>query len=565
MNERLQFRRLLRSFSYRFLDNEFLSAEGDALQTMVHVLALLGAAALSVSLLFVYKYELWLAGIPATLRDALTWPDKEFLISLAMAVTGLAAVITWDGLFPDRRDCLNLAALPVRWRTMFAAKLTAVLGLFAAVTVALNGPTALFYPWIATGESGGSLIRYVFAHVTAVVAASAFVFFSFLAIQGLLVMTLSFRQYKWISAWVQLGALFAILSAFFLMPDIAHPVTIADPHNRLATHLLPPYWFLAWYQELLGVRSPYLQEMAAMARTGLAISIVTALSAYTAGYGRYVRKTLEEADTLPGDARRRMAWLTRFLDRLFLPKPVERAAFHFAARTMARNRKHRLLLAIYAGVGISYVFKSVGWMMSSGFQRHRFDPGISSVPLVLSFFMLLGMRVLFTIPVELRSNWVFQLTENGRPGDCLNGVRKLMFVVGILPLAVGTFPVYGMLWGWGYATRHAVLVALILMLVAEFLMRRFPKIPFTCSFLPGKMNLKATFVIYCVLFVFGAANVAVIEWALVASPRGYWIGTAAITLVLAWRTWRRHQWERRLSGFVYEERATWALDASLNL
>lgn len=567
MDERSQFRRLLRSFSDRFVDNELLSAEGDPRQTLVNALALIGAFSVTLCLCYRYKYAMMFGNASAAVRDAVSWGDKEFLISLAMAVTGFVSIVTWDGLFPDRRDCLTLHALPIRNRTIFAAKLTAALLLFAAVALALNAPTSILFPWLSLGDHAafGDLAANVAAHVTATFAASAFAFFSLLAVQGLLVSMLSFRHYKWISGWVQLGALFTILSAFFLMPDIAHPAPLADPRNHLAVRLLPPFWFLGLYQEMLGSSLPVVHELAGMARAGLAAAAALALAAYRFGYDRYVRKTIEEADAISAGRTRRAGPLARALDRFVVRNPVERAVFHFAARTMARNRRHRLLLAIYAGAGLAYVLNSVGWIFRGQTDRvYRLDPTISAVPLVLSFFVLLGMRVLFTMPVELNANWIFRLTENGRPAEYLSGARKLMVAVGIAPLALGTFPIYGLLWGWGYAARHLLMVVLILLLVLEYLMRGFPKIPFTCSFLPGKANLKATIGIYAATFVFFAFLVTSIELALLRAGAGYWIGAGVIALVLVYRAWRRNAWERRLKGFVYEERPDWAL-ASLDL
>jgi hypothetical protein len=556
MDERTQFRRLLRSFSFRFLDNELLSAEGDSRQTMVHTVALIAALGITLSLSYFYKYEFPLDPIRPALRDAIAWGDREFLISIAMAVTGIAAVVLWDALFPDRRECLTLSALPVRGRTVFLAKTLSVVVVFLTITAALNGPTALFFPWIVLGDRGAlaPFLWTAFVHLTAVFAASAFVFFTFLCIQGLLINVLSFQKYKWISTWVQLGSLFTILCLLFLVPNIAHPVRIADPRNATLVHLLPSFWFLGLYEQMLGSPVPIVRELAAMARTALAISAVLAIAAYSLGYKRYVRKTIEEAEALPTDRRRR-AGLPLALQSL-IRDPVQRAVFLFAARTMARNRKHRLLLAIYAGLGLGYVFDNLGWLLDRGRAPHMriFDSSVSSAPLILSFFLLLGMRVLFAVPVELQSNWIFRLTENGRPAAYLAGVRKLMIAVGVAPLALGTFPIYGLLWGWSYAARHVLLVALILLVVVEYLMRGFQKVPFTCSFLPGKANLKAKFGWYCVLFLMGAFVIGTVELSLVRNPSGYWKGALALAFVLLYRAWRRIQWERRLPALMYEEK-----------
>jgi CubicO group peptidase (beta-lactamase class C family) len=63
-----------------------------------------------------------------------------------MLVVGLFAVLSWDATFPNRRDVMVLAPLPVPAQTMFLAKVAAV-GTALALTVALlHGAMGLFWP-----------------------------------------------------------------------------------------------------------------------------------------------------------------------------------------------------------------------------------------------------------------------------------------------------------------------------------------------------------------------------------------------------------------------------------
>ena len=55
-----------------------------------------------------------------------------------MLTVGLFAVLSWDSLFPDRRDVLVLSPLPVRARTIFLAKVAAVGTALGLTVVALN-------------------------------------------------------------------------------------------------------------------------------------------------------------------------------------------------------------------------------------------------------------------------------------------------------------------------------------------------------------------------------------------------------------------------------------------
>ena len=49
---------------------------------------------------------------------------QHFLIATTMLVVGLFAVLSWETTFPDQRDVLVLAALPVRARTIWPWRFT---------------------------------------------------------------------------------------------------------------------------------------------------------------------------------------------------------------------------------------------------------------------------------------------------------------------------------------------------------------------------------------------------------------------------------------------------------
>src|SRR5580704_403896 len=68
----------------------------------------------------------WLRGQTNVDTLLMAFPDEYFFIVLSMTVTGAIAVWRWDAIFPDRRDHVNLAHLPVATRTIFSANLLAV-------------------------------------------------------------------------------------------------------------------------------------------------------------------------------------------------------------------------------------------------------------------------------------------------------------------------------------------------------------------------------------------------------------------------------------------------------
>jgi hypothetical protein len=64
-----------------------------------------------------------------------------------MLVVGLFAVLSWDSTFPDRRDVLVLAPLPVRARTLFLAKVAAAATALGLTVVFLHSAVGWWVPW----------------------------------------------------------------------------------------------------------------------------------------------------------------------------------------------------------------------------------------------------------------------------------------------------------------------------------------------------------------------------------------------------------------------------------
>src|SRR5271165_6008109 len=120
-----QFRILYREFLFRIVDLELLSAhaQGDVNKLLGQFAALL----IFVSLIFSGSALVYGgAKVPTPAKLMLGWSAEHFLIATTMLVVGLFAVLSWDSTFPDRRDVMVLAPLPVRARTMFFAKVAAV-------------------------------------------------------------------------------------------------------------------------------------------------------------------------------------------------------------------------------------------------------------------------------------------------------------------------------------------------------------------------------------------------------------------------------------------------------
>src|SRR5260221_11015082 len=291
---KLQFRVLYRQFLFRAVDLELLSAsaQGDVSKLLGQFAALLVFASLLLAL----------AGLmfdgsrmpPPALLIAM-WSMEHFLIATTMLVLGLFAVLSWDSTFPDRRDVLVLAPLPVLARTLCLAKVAALATALSLTVAALHVFAGLTWPFaFAPAHSGvAGLIRSVACFWIAMLAAGAFIFCCVLGVQGLAAL-LPRRQFLRLSAFLQMAVFCLSVSVYFLQPSLATPKTLTAPENQSLLAWLPTYWFLGLAQELNGTMHSALVPLARRAWTGLAVAGCVAGAAFMLSYFRTLRKIVDE-------------------------------------------------------------------------------------------------------------------------------------------------------------------------------------------------------------------------------------------------------------------------------
>jgi hypothetical protein len=548
VTEKEKFRVLFRHFFLRFVDNDVLASEGDIRQAVAQVAALLGGMGFVAALFIGLKHSFRLEHLTFAERQQRVWSDQEVLLAMTVAAVGLMTVFLWDNLFPDLRDCLALSSLPLRLRTVFAAKTASLLAVLGSTVLALNAFASLAIPVAVAGPTtgvAGLLLAFTVFWITTL-AAGAFVFFLLLGAQGVVIQLLGHGAFRRLSSHLQLAAFFLVLASFFLAPRAATPAALANPSWQvLAT---PSMWFLGLQQVLLGDDMPIFRDLAALAAAGFAAALAIVALTYALGYARHMRKTIEQADLTAGRIPRRPAWLTGWAAPL-LRRPLERALFHFVRNTMARSRRHRLVLALYGGVGVAYVFDSVETAARLGRPLDRPSAELLGPPLILLFFLLVGLRAAFSLPMELRANWIFRMTERADPGECVAAAQKAMLALGVVPIAAASLAIYTPLWGWQDSARQAIFVLGFGLVLIELLIARFNKIPFTCSYLPGKANLKVMFGVYWALFMMGSYWVVFWELRAMRDLATFAIVVAALA-ACAWLLSRR----RRRLRFIYEER-----------
>jgi hypothetical protein len=106
---------------------------------------------------------------------------------------------------------------------------------------------------------------------------------------------------------------------------------------------------------------------------------------------------------------------------------------------------------------------------------------------------VVGTRVVFSMPISLRANWIFRVTQVSRAWEYMAAIRRPLFALGVAPVWILSAGILFSLWPWQLVVDHLVVLGLLGTNVEYLCLASFRKIPFTCSYLPGKSYLHVAF------------------------------------------------------------------------
>jgi hypothetical protein len=557
------FLELSKHFFRQFFENELIAAGSEARLTVVNALALLAFPPIFYTLYQVDTYANIWWNMPWK-YPTVSLIDHYRFVTFSMVVIGFIAILEWDALFLDRQDYAVLTPLPLKAAKIFAAKITALLLFLSLFILDVGGIPTLLYPLVETTGIRSHHVSFlqlcgmIAAHGVAIVSASAFSFLLFVALQGLLVSLLSLRAFKKVSLYVQVLGMVTLLLLLFSLPIISTLLPTGQQARSAQLIWLPPLWFMGLYQTLLGSDVAAFHSLAWRSIIALGLVILACAASYILNYKRHMQRALEATEADPA----RPSWLhgaTRWaLNQLVLRKPLERATFFFVVNTVVRSTKHRLYLAAYVGVGFALaafgILEVFVHTVRRDFSAALFQPNeaLLAIPLILSFFLLSGIRVVFTVPAELRANWAFQLAEDESWLECCSGARKAM-VMPALSLLLLLYPLYAVLWGWLVAFQHFIFCLMLSLILVQLLLMNFRKVPFTCSYQPGKAYITVLGVFYWLAFTTYAYTMATLErWLLKDGVRCIVFFVFALAVFVGLILWRKTKSIEGL-GLIYED------------
>ncbi|MBV8904871.1 MAG: beta-lactamase family protein, partial [Acidobacteriia bacterium] len=380
----------------------------------------------------------------------------------------------------------------------------------------------------------GALRQYIAWWLT-MFAAAVFVYGTILGTQGFAALLLPRRVFLRVSGYLQLAVIAVVVGVYFFQPGFSGLDDLSVGAIFRTIRWLPSYWFLGLYQQINGSMHPVLAPLAQRAWIGLACVVSGTAVIYALSYWRTLPRIAEEPDIAP--VKVRLHWLPPFGSQ------PQTAIGQFSVRALIRSRQHRLILAFYLGIGAA-----ITTMMIKGAPGSATNPYAATGVLLWASSILMivlaavGTRVAFAVPLDLRANWIFRIVGVRGGVESLTASRRSLVLLAVAPVWILTAAACLWLWPDRESWGHLAVLGLLGLILADACLLKFRKIPFTCSWLPGKTRMNLAFFWALGLLLIGNRGFELERYALKSTGRtilmlalmaAVWIGVRRVVVSLA--------------------------------
>jgi hypothetical protein len=406
--------------------------------------------------------------------------DRLYYIVWAMLAAALLASVTWDALVPDRTDQQVMGVLPVSPRLVAAARLSAALLVGFVFISAVSLPAAIFYSLVsAVHPVLGPRAGIVTGQVIATIGAGLFMFTTLLTVRGVMVVFAGPSGAGRVAVVLQVATVLLLVEAFLFLPGILIGTIryLLVPGVPEATWLVPA-WFLGMSVDMGGPRREALAVMAPSAWAAAVVPLISAVLVYLVPAPVNARRAVEaKASDRPG---RLGSWLTALASRIVIARPA-RAMLAFTLRSLARSRQHHLVMATWIGLALAMagVRLMAAQVRGRPLQLDAPTDALVSLPLVMTFFLVGGLRTAFARPTDADANWTFRLAAGQQSRHCIAAVRAAMWLLAVAPVTSAVLVLGGWLWGMQAAIEVAAMHAVSGIFLCELAMLTCEAIPFT--------------------------------------------------------------------------------------
>jgi hypothetical protein len=241
----------------------------------------------------------------------------------------------------------------------------------------------------------------------------------------------------------------------------------------------------------------------------------------------------------------------RLFSQAFGRAPALEAIRAFTWATLRRSALHQGVMvgisACAAALALSMLLRSdvVPWIQGIRVAEPReiFET-VGGMPFILIFILGIAARATLVLPVEPKANWVFRMTEAHaiRSDELRAAERVVIQFAAVLPVLL-TCPLQWLVAG-PRALATAMLTAGFGLLWAEILLHDWRRIPFACSYLPGKHTVAQAVIVGLGIFLIFGTIIGAIELTTLRSARPIGGVVFAVILILGATLVRRRR--RRL-------------------
>ncbi|MGH9348845.1 MAG: hypothetical protein ACRD26_16430 [Vicinamibacterales bacterium] len=566
MSEWRQFRLLARASLGRLMDTAVASRGIDAAQFSIWSFALVATPPFFFAARMMGKYGFMWRRPDVLERAALV--DRLFFIVYIMLACALLAALLWDALFPDRQDQEIVGVLPVRPRTVAAARLATAVGVAAVFSAAIAVPSGFFYMLnVAAGFKSVAIVGWapaVFAaHVIALTTAGVFTFTALLALRGLAVACVGAEAAERAATLLQFVTVVLLVEALIFLPGLldglVRELNVAESPGLM----LPPLWFMGLYAELGGPPMARVPGFASSALLATAAALLLAAATYIGPADWNARRTLEAR--LKNRAGRSIEIARRAASPM-LRQPAARAVFGFTLASLLRSRRHALTIATCLGVAVAVAAVGLAAAAVRGRPLSIEAPAdyLLCLPLVMTFFLVAGLHAAFAVPTDLEANWTFRLATPHSTDACVRARGVVLVMLGVLPVTLVWLLITASWWSWWDAARAAAMHAASGVMLVELTLIPCRSIPFTRAHAPAARTVRGDWVLVAVALHVFAFRLEDLQMVAIGSAPGVALYVLAVGLVvMGARVYRRSR-QRRDPTLEFDAPAPEAV-ASLNL
>jgi hypothetical protein len=370
-------------------------------------------------------------------------------------------------------------------------------------------------------------------------AATTFVFCVLVTVRALLATIMRGRVA--IASFLQFVLVSAILCFIVLVPTAIDAKPGRPPTLQPIPDWSPTNWFLGLHEALRGSDVAEFQTRAVIGLALTLASIATAILTTILSYRKQMQLALTPTATAGSH---RAARLQRTLARALAGRETAaRATADFVLATLLRNRAQQTLISMNAAMGVAIV--AAGLASAGGITAlMRPRTVVLWIPMLLGYWLTVGVRASFFVPSELPTAWTFPVNGPLKARAYWAGTRAAMIAFILPPVILVAACVTTALLGWRVAAWHVAFVVLTQLALIEFVTLTIDYIPFTQPYRPGHAKLKILWPVYVLgMYVFAKWPVRLELQALGGSEIALLTNVAAATILLhVVARWRGTKW-----------------------